>query len=304
MSSSERVVYLNGQFLPESQGLIHFRDRGFLYGDAVFDTARTFNGRVFKLKEHIDRLYASCQYMRLDPGMGKEQIEELTIQVLDHNAPLLEKNEDYWVSQRISRGHVDEMGADGNPSCTVLIECRLIPFGERGKYYRTGIPAITPSIPRTPPRFMSPRAKTHNYINLILGELEVQEKDPRAWPLVLDERGNLAESRGSNVFIVKDGVVATSKEQFVLPGITRATVIDLATGLGIPVEERDIDLYDAYTAQEIFFTSTTFCIYPTSSLNGKAVGDGKVPGPITERLMGAFSDLVGMDYEAQYLAQG
>jgi branched-chain amino acid aminotransferase len=167
--------------------------------------------------------------------------------------------------------------------------------------YRDGARVITPSIPRVPPRFMSPRAKTHNYLNLVLGDLEAQGTDPNSWAILLDENGNLTEGLGSNIFLVKNGVVATPRSQFVLEGITRGTVLELATGLGLPAEERDLDLFDAYTADEAFLTSTSLCICPISSVNGATVGDGNVPGPVTQRLISAFSDLTGMDYVAQYL---
>jgi branched-chain amino acid aminotransferase len=120
--------------------------------------------------------------------------------------------------------------------------------------------------------------------------------------VLLDEAGNLTEGRGSNIFLVKDGTIATPKGQFVLEGITRRTVLDLADGLGLETAERDLDLFDAYTADEAFLTSTSLCICPVSAVNGSAIGDGSPPGPITRRLMQAFSDLAGMDFEEQYLA--
>jgi branched-chain amino acid aminotransferase len=153
-----------------------------------------------------------------------------------------------------------------------------------------------------PPRFLSPRAKTHNYLNLIMGELEVQDTDPNAWAVLLDEEGNLTEGKGSNIFLVKDGEVATPQGRFVLEGITRSVVLDLSAGLNLPVAEKDLDLFDAYTADEAFLTSTSLCICPVSKVNGATVGDGTVPGPVTQQLMAAFSDLAGMDYVTQYLS--
>ena len=123
-----------------------------------------------------------------------------------------------------------------------------------------------------------------------------------ATSVVLDEDGNLTEGRGSNVFIVRGGVLTTPKEQSVLAGITRQLVLDLASSLRMPVEEKDIDLYDAYTDEEAFLTSTSLCICPVSSINGTVLSDGNVPGPVTAKLTSAFCDVVGMDYVAQYLA--
>ncbi len=301
MSQQQNVVFFNGELKPESEVGIPIRDRGYIYGDAVFDATRTFNGRPFRLREHIGRLYHSLRYVRIDPRMDPAEMERWSLEVVNHNYPLLPPGQDMWVMQRISRGvEAIEPGADMAP--TVLIESHAIPFARRATLYRDGASVITPSTPRIPPRFLSPRAKTHNYLNLVLGELEAQRTDANAWPVLLDESGNLTEGRGSNIFLVRDGVMATPRGQFVLEGITRGAVLGLAAGLNLPVAERDLDLYDAYTADEAFLTSTSLCICPVSSVNGASIGDGRVPGPVTRRLMSAFSDLAGMDYEAQYLA--
>ena len=297
MAETEPIVFLNGELVPESQAGIPIRDRGFIYGDAVFDAARTFNGVPFKLAEHVKRLYDSLRYVRIDPGMGMDEMEDWSRKVVGHNYPLLPPGQDMWVMQRITRG---VEGAESAP--TVLIETHAIPFVARAPLYRDGARVTTPSVPRVPPRFMSPRAKTHNYLNLVLGDLEAQGTDPGSWAVLLDEAGNLTEGRGSNIFLVKDGVVATPKGQYVLEGITRRTVLDLADGLGLDTAERDLDLFDAYTADEAFLTSTSLCICPVSSVNGTSIGSGRPPGPATRQLMQAFSDLAGMDFEEQYLA--
>ncbi len=298
--AQERVAYINGEIVPESEAKVSIRDRGFVYGDAVFDTTRTFGGVIFKLREHLDRFCNSLKYMRLDPGMTKDEMAALTMKVLDANLPLLEENGDYWVTQRVSRG---VRQPDGAMKPTVIIECTPLPFRERAKYYRDGLQVVVPSVRRTPPESMSPRAKVHQYINLVLAEMEVKSQNPDAWPIVLDTNGNLAEGPGSNIFIVKNGVVVTPREQYVLAGISRQTAIELAHELGIEAREADIDLYDAYTADEAFVTSTSFCICPVSSINGNPVGDGGVPGPITDRLTRAYSGLVGLDIVGQYLAR-
>ena len=294
--TQERIVYLNGEFVQESQAVISVRDRGFVYGDAVFDTTRTFGGRIFKLSEHLDRFFNSLRYLRMQPPLTKQQFADITMQVLEANLPLLEEGGDYWVTQRVTRG-----APGGSP--TVIVECVPLPFAQRAAYYRDGMPVIVPSVRRTPPDAMSPRAKMHNYINLVLATQEVEAQNPDAWPILLDMNGNLCEGPGANIFLVKDGEVLTPREQYVLAGISRETAIDLAHELGVPLREADLDLYDAYTADEAFITSTSFCIVPVSSFNGNAIGSGGVPGPITDRLTKAYSGLVGVDIAAQYLAR-
>ena len=301
MARPQKIVFFNGELKPENEVGIPIRDRGYIYGDAVFDATRTFNGRPFRLRDHIRRLYNSLRYLRIDPGIDDQQMERWSLEVVNHNYPLLPPNQDMWVTQRISRG-VESTESDDDLGPTVLIESHAIPFARRAPLYRDGARVITPSVPRVPPRFMSPRAKTHNYLNLVLADLEAQGTDSGSWAVLLDEEGNLTEGLGSNIFLVKDGVVATPKSQFVLEGITRGTVLELSSGLGVSAEERDLDLFDAYTADEAFLTSTSLCICPVASVNGANIGQGQVPGPLTQRLMSAFSDLAGMDYVSQYLS--
>ncbi len=297
--AAERVAYVNGSIVPESQAMVSIRDRGFLQGDAVFDTTRTFGHRIFRLDEHLDRFFQSLKYMRIDPRLSKADFARLTMRVLEANLPLLGADDDYWVSQRVTRG----VRVDGVETPTVVIECLPLPFAARAAYYRDGIPVVVPSVRRTPPESQSPRAKVHNYVNLVQAELEARAHNPDAWPILLDTNGNLSEGPGSNIFIVKDGAVITPREQYVLSGISRRVTIELAQELGMDVREADIDLYDAYTADEAFVTSTSFCICPVSSVNGSPIADGSVPGAVTDRLTKAYSGMVGIDVAAQYLAR-
>ena len=296
--ANERVAYVNGQIVPESQAVISIKDRGFLQGDAVFDTTRTFGHRIFRLDEHLDRFYHSLKYMRLEPDLSKDDFKRLTMEVLEANLPLIDSDDDYWVTQRVTRG----VTVDGEEKPSIIIECVPLPFKARARYYRDGIPVVVPSVRRTPPEVQSPRAKVHNYVNLVQATMEVTSQNPDNWAILLDTNGNLSEGPGSNIFIVKDGIVMTPKEQYILSGISRRVTIELAQELGIEVQEADIDLYDAYTADEAFVTSTSFCICPVSSFNGSSVADGSVPGPVTDRLTRAYSGMVGIDVAAQYLA--
>lgn len=298
---NERTVYLNGEFLPESRALLSFRDAGFVYGDAVFDTARTFNGVLFRLRDHVDRLFSSLAYCRIAIGMDRDEIAEVTEQVVARNRPLLGPNEDYWVSQRISSGPVP---LDGEPPIqdgpTVVIECTPLPLRARAPMFRDGIDAVTAPLKRIPPDALSPNAKMNNYMNAVLSQREVSAIHPGAWALQLDRNGNIAEGIGCNVFFVIDGVIHTPREEFILPGVTRAVVIDLARKSGFEVVETDVSLHRASIATEAFFTSTSLCVCPLRSLNGRSyLGHA---GPVAKQLMALFSDEVGMDFAAQYLA--
>lgn len=296
---TERIAYVNGEIVPESRAMVSINDVGFLYGDAVFDTTRTFNGVIFRLSEHLDRFYSSLKYMRIDPGMTKREMADVTMRVLDHNLKVLGENEDYWVSQRVSRGSRTPKGLSGP---TVVIECFPLPLRARAHLYRDGLQLVTPSIRRTPPESQSPRAKVHNYVNIVQADLEVKAQNADAAALMLDVNGNLCEGMGANIFLVRDGEIYTPREQYILAGISRSVAVELAHELAIPVHETDLDLYDAYTADEVFVTSTSYCICPVASVNGSAPSNSGIPGPVTGRLMDAYSGLVGMDFAAQYLA--
>ena len=299
--TNERTVWMNGEFMPESKALVPYRDRSFLFGDGAFDLTRTFQGRIFKLDEHIDRLYKSLRALHLDPTMPPERMTEITREVVDRNRHLLGENDDYWVGQRLSRGVMKVEGDNWDHyGPNVIVECSPMPIAERAHMYRDGIEVVTPSVRRIPPECLTPRAKTHNYLNLIMGDLEVKAQNPNGWAILLDMQGNLNEGLGSNIFLVKNGKVRTPREKLVLPGVSRATAMELAEGLGIECIEDDLDLFDAYTADEAFITSTSLCICPIASINGVGMPAGAY-GPVTQKLIDAYVDLVECDFVQQYL---
>ncbi|MEZ5557728.1 MAG: aminotransferase class IV [Pseudomonadales bacterium] len=301
-ASNQRIAYYNGAYLPEGEVRIPFRDRGFLHGDGVFDMTRTFGGRIFRIEEHVERLYHSLRSLRIDPGLSAKEMVEVSCEVLRRNAHFLDDSTDYWVAQRVSRG-LSAIGDEGwsQDGATVIVECIPLPLAKRATYYRDGVDLAVSPVRRTAPDALTPRAKTFNYLNLITANQAMPPMGENAMTVVLDHNGNLAEGLGSNLFLVRDGVCLTPKEQYVLPGVSRACVMDLARKLGIAVEEADLDFHDAYNADEIFLTSTSLCIVPVRTFCGAVVGDGKLPGDITARITRAYADLVEFDFVAQYL---
>ena len=304
MGNVERIIYFNGNYVPESEVKVHFRDRSFKYGDGVFDMTRTFGHKIFKIEEHVDRLYKSLNYMDIEIDVSKKEMINISKMILEKNLHLLGPNDDYWIGQRISRG-VDKVGGeqwdlDGGP--TVIVECAPLPLKPRASLYETGIKVWTPSTRRTPFQSMSPRAKTHNYINLILGDNEVKRIDNDAWAILLDINGNITEGMGSNIFTVVGETVYTPKSQHVLGGISRETVIEQAKEININVVEKDIEVYEAINSDEIFLTSTSLCICPVTYFNGKKIGKD-IYGPITKKLIESYKDLVSYDFVKQYLLQ-
>jgi branched-chain amino acid aminotransferase len=300
--ANSRVAWFNGSFMPEAQVLIPFRDRSWKYGDGAFDMTRTFNGVPFRLQEHIDRFYRSLRYLRIDPGLSPREMVDLSEQIVERNEHLRQEAGDWWVGQRVSRG-VDAVGDEGweHTGPNVVIEVVPLPLKQRAKHFRDGAEVMVTATRRTSPSMLSPRAKMHNYLNMIVAEMPVKASNPEAWAILLDENGNLAEGLGSNIFIVRDGRLLTPRDRYVLPGVSRQMTIDLAATLGIPCEQRDLDLFDAETADEMFLTSTSLCILPVRSFNGGIVAGGKVPGAITGQLIAAYTTAVGCDFVRQYL---
>ncbi|MCZ6889757.1 MAG: aminotransferase class IV [Gammaproteobacteria bacterium] len=300
--SNERIAYYNGEYLPEGEIRIPFRDRGFLLGDGVFDMTRTFGGEIFKIEAHIERLFRSLKALRIDPGLTNSQLVEISEEVFRRNAHFLDETSDYWLAQRISRG-LNAVGDEGweQDGATVIVECIPLPLQARAAYYRDGVDVVVSPVRRTAPDALTPRAKTANYLNLITANMAVQAGAEHAYTILLDHNGNLAEGLGANLFLVKDGVCYTPREQFVLPGVSRETVIELAEANGVAVVEKDLDFHDAYNADEMFLTSTSLCIVPVRTFSGAEVGEGTVPGPVTQQLTAAYVELVGFDFIEQYL---
>jgi branched-subunit amino acid aminotransferase/4-amino-4-deoxychorismate lyase len=200
--ANERVAWFNGKIVPEHEVRIPFRDSSWLYGDGAFDMTRSFGGKPFKLKEHMERFYRSLKYLRIDPGMSAEKMIAVSEDVFERNRHLLGPDEDYWIGQRVSRGVKDVPGDNLDyHGPNVVVECMPLPFRQRARLFIEGIKVMVPSHRRTPPESLTPRAKTHNYLNLIVANQEIHAIDPSAWAILLDANGNLCEGLGSNIFV-------------------------------------------------------------------------------------------------------
>ena len=292
---NEPTVYVNGNFVPASQAHISVFDRGFRVGDGVFDTSRTFRHRPYKLREHLERLYRSLRVIRLDPGLTLEEMEAISLEVVERNRPLWAENDDVWIHQVVSRG---ALRMASRP--TVVIMTDPLPFDAFARYHKVGVSLVTPSIRHTPPQCVEPRVKTVSRMNLVLAELEAQQADPEAYALLLDLEGHITEYTSGNFFIVRQGCLITPFERHSLGGIARETVLQFADELGIPSREADLTPYDAYNADEAFISSTSKCVLPVGRLNGIRIGT-QLPGPVTRRLLDAWSARVEVDIVAQAL---
>lgn len=293
----ERIVYLNGEFLPESRASISIFDRGFTSGDGVYEATRTFAHRLFRLADHIDRLYNSLTYVRIDCGLSKEEMAIVCIELVERNLPLLGADDDYSLWHVITRG-TRLPGTNMTPRPTVAVFVQPVDFVRYARSYLEGTVLVTPATRRTPPQCLDPKAKITNKMNHNVALFEAQQVDPRAVPLMLDLDGNLCETDTTNVFFVSRGRLCTPSARTVLGGITRDVIFEIAERLGVEVVEGDFTPFDMYAADEAFISGTSGSLTPVASLNGQKIGKA-MPGLLTLRLIKAWNEIVGLDYVAQ-----
>jgi branched-chain amino acid aminotransferase len=289
---SDYIAYYNGEWMPYDEVKVHPQDRGFTLGDVVFDVERTFDGKSFRMKEHIDRLYRSLKYARIDPGMDADEMVAITEEAITRNEPMRAPIGDYRVNQWVTRG-VGGMGFAEEPP-SVCVNILPIDFGRYAGAYETGKSGVITQTRSYSPEALDPKIKHHSRMNFNLATLEANDVDPGAWALLRDGDGNLTEGVGYNYLLVTDGVIRTSTDRAVLQGVSRGMVFDLADQLGIPVVQEDLQPYDLYTADEAFFASTSFCVLPMTRVDKREIGDGR-PGPIAQQLLAAWSEAVGLD---------
>src|SRR2546425_3983728 len=285
-SAMDLTVYVNGKFLPQSEAKVSVFDHGLLYGDGVFEGIRAYNGRVFKLKRHMDRLFQSAKAIDLKIPHTKDEIGRISLETCRRN----EIKEGY-IRPIITRGPGD-LGLDprkckSGPSIVVIAQPSI---NLLGKVYERGLRVVTSSYRRVPPQSLSPSIKSLNYLNNIMARVEANQYGADE-ALMLDIHGYVSEATADNFFIVRNSTVTTPFSSTNLPGVTRETVLDIAPQLGLKPEERFFTLYDVWASDEAFITGTAAEIGPVVELDGRAIGDGK-PGPTTKRIMKAFRDLV------------
>jgi branched-chain amino acid aminotransferase len=293
---ADYTAYFCGEFVPFSQVRIDPMDRGFLVGDCVFDVARTFNGKSFRMHEHVDRLYRSLRYVRIDPGLSPAEMERISEEVISRNEHLRANVGDYQLWQFVTRGRGRWAHKAGPPAVGVCT--RQVGFSRFAHLYDRGAHGVIVRTRSFSPDALDPKVKNFSRMNFNLAELEAADVDPEGWPILTDSRGSITEGVGYNVFIVTDGVIRTAGDRGVLQGVSRGMVFDLGKELGIPIVEEDLQPYDVYTADEAFFTSTSPCVLPVTQVDRRPVGDGK-PGPVVARLLRAWSETVGVDIVAQ-----
>lgn len=277
-----RVVYINGEFIPQENAKITVYDHGLLYGDGAFEGIRVYSGKVFKLREHIARLYRSAHALMIELPITQAEMEQAVLTALRTNGIT-----DGYIRITITRGvglGLDPRGVK-NPTVIIMTD-KLSLYPE--EMYRDGLNVVTVSTRVPPSHSLEPRIKSlGKYVCNIQAKIEANRVGAGEG-LMLNVEGYVAEATGDNVFLVKDGRIITPPPYAgILEGITRNTVMELARGLGITVEETLFTLFDVYSADECFLTGTAAEVIPVAKVDGRTIGTGK-PGEITNRLIAAF----------------
>ena len=298
-NTEERHVFLSGTMVPESRAMISIFDSAILLGDCVTESTRTFRHKPFRLEEHIARLYRSLKVCRVNCGMTPEEMTKSTLDVLNANLSMMGPDDDCWIVHNVSRGLMKPgpTPAQTNPA-TIMIFTSPMDLRGWARFYTEGCHAVTSFSRAIPAQSLDARIKNRSRLFYTMADTEARLVDPNAQCVILDVDGYVSENKGGNLFLVSDGELRTPTAENCLAGISRDTVVRLAKDLGIPIRETRLQPYDFYTADEAFFTSTPYCIMPAARFNGLPVGDGQV-GPVTKRLLGAWSELVGVDIVGQ-----
>jgi len=278
-------VYVNGKFYPKEEAKISVFDHGFLYGDGVFEGIRAYNGRVFRLEEHIERLYDSARTIWLQIPISQEEMARVVVESCRVN-----NLRDAYIRLVVSRGPGD-LGLDPRKCPVPTIICiadgiTLYP----AEVYEKGMKVSSVATRRTTVDSVSAQVKSLNYLNSIMAKISgIVSGHPEV--ILLNKEGYVCEGSGDNIFIVKKGKVITPPTYLgILNGVTRQAVMQLAAKAGYEVAEGVFTLHDVYNADECFLTGTAAEVVPVTEVDGRAIGDGK-PGPVTQKLIGLYKEL-------------
>ncbi|NBR47947.1 branched-chain-amino-acid transaminase [bacterium] len=287
-------IYIDGEFYEKENAKISVFDHGLLYGDGVFEGIRFYNGRVFRLEEHIDRLYDSSHAICLNVGLDKQTLIEALLQTIRLN-----ELRDGYVRLVVTRGCGD-LGLNPAlcPRATVFIIASKITLYSEEKYEK-GLEVVTCATRRIPHGALSPMVKSLNYLNNVMAKIEAQHAGAGEG-LMLNEQGFVSECTGDNIFTVKKGIIYTPPiSSGALSGVTRNVVFEMAAELGITILEPNMTRYDIFTADECFLTGTAAEIIPAVKLDTRAIGSG-TPGPLTRKLIARFRELTASSGEPIY----
>lgn len=282
-------VYIDGKYYPKEQARVSVYDHGLLYGDGVFEGIRAYSGRVFRLDEHLQRLYTSARSLAIEIPCPLEEMRRIVLETLRRN-----KLKDSYIRLMVTRG-VGDLGLDPRKckKASVIVITDTIKLYP-AEAYENGLRIIVASTRKTSPDSLSPRIKSMNYLNNILAKIEAIGAGV-AESVMLDKNGFLTECTSENIFLVKNHVLYTPTSVVgILEGITRSAVMELAQKVGIDVQMAFLTPHDLYTSDETFVTGTGAEILPVVEVGNRKIGDGRV-GPVTRQLLAAFRELTQLE---------
>lgn len=285
----EPLVYIDGNFVPKSEARISVFDHGVLYGDGVFEGIRLYKKNIFRMQQHMDRLWDSAHAILLDIPMSKEELTEATAETCRRNGLV-----DGYIRLVVTRGE-GTLGLDPFkcPKPTIFIIAASIQLYPR-EFYEKGLSVITAAQRRIAPDTFSARVKSLNYLNNIMAKVNALKAGVLE-AFMLTQQGYILEATGDNVFLVRDGVLYTPPTYMgALRGITRDAVLDLARKRGIEIREEPFTQYEVYTADECFLTGTAAEVIPVTEADSRPIGDGK-PGTITRQLIEDFHSITAVE---------
>lgn len=294
-----RYVYLSGKYVEEKDAKISIFDSALMFGDMVFEMTRSFNKKQFKLRQHLERLYAGIKILRIPVNLTIDELEKVCLEVVEKNDPALSKTDEHRLMINVSRGPlaIYSQVFNGNIGPTVVVADFPLKWTVvgMGALFDNGINAVITSQRAIPASLLDPKIKNRSRIHYQMANIEASLfKGENNWALLLDTDGFVAEGTGDNFFIVKNGRVITPEGRNILRGISRDYIFELSKELNMECVERNIETYDVYTADEAFMTGTPFALLPVTSINGSKIGQGGM-GKITKRLIDKWSENVGVD---------
>lgn len=292
-----RKAYQNGAWIPEEDAKVSIWNRGFTLGDAVYEAVRTFNMRLFKNREHVERLFRSMKVTRMDIGMTPAELERITEELVEMNRATVEDDGELFVYTYVSRGPGTHPLKSG--PCELHIACKEIEFKGFAKYYDSGVHLVVPSTRRQPPQVWDAKVKSTSRFTHTLADIEAYQVDPEAYCLMLDLDGNVSENRSANFCLIRDGEIHAPNTTGRIQGISELAIKEVAARLGIPFVERDLQLYDVYNCDEAFLCSTSWLMAPASRLMGEPIGVEAIPGPVFSALAQGLSEMTGVDFITQ-----
>lgn len=301
----EPLIYLNGRMMPASEAGLKVYDAGIVLGATVTEMTRTFGQALFRLDDHLARLYRSLKYMGINTGISQDEMTRISEDLVTHNARLLSPGQELGLIHFITPGEFkvyagSAAGQAEAPVPTVCMHTFPLPLHVWADYFRTGVHVVTPTTRHVPPQCVDPKMKNRSRMHWYLADRETHLVDSAAVTLLLDLEGNITETAGANFLIVQNGAVVSPPLRNILPGVSRQTVIEICEASGMPFLERDIQIHDVVNAEEAFLATTPYCMAPCTKINGLTIGDGR-PGPVFQRLMDAWGKRVGLDIIAQIL---